>query len=865
MSERRWILGLAVLVAVVLGGWLLVSRTGGARGPSERSAAPREVDARPAEEPVPSVLAASGGPEEPEAVTRAPLAAEPAPAPDSAADSRAEAPPAEFRLVDLVEGGTLRPVPEAEVWFLAWGGDWNTLAFERLTGSAGTRQARTDAAGRVRIPWPAQESVLVLARSGALCGGGPIAPPPVSSEVARLELWPDWGVAIEVEDAAGRPAAGVPVALTLRRESWNAVEHARTDADGRAAFAHVGLQFQLETPSSVVVGVALPLEVPLERRLTAEPAPSEPLRFRLPPGGEVALTLLDRRGEPVADETRVQLGLVRAGEMRDVSPFGRERARMDQQSVGGRVRFEHVELGAEVELIVTLAGTSSAQREYFPGPVRAGERVERTLRIGRDLPVLRLRAVDEAGAALAETELELVLEQRSDFLSHRQDQTLRTDREGRFEFELAELHAEGDQRHATITARAGALGATLDLARVFEPGLTDLGDVVLARAPLLVAGIVRDAAGMGVADARVRLELSPEDAQASGGDGWESSPLTTTSGTDGAFALHGLARAQRTRTWAELARSRSDTVEAEPGARDVTLLLRATGSLVGSLRLDPGLSASALAVRIEREGAGAPSHEERSRTYQQPLADGRFHFQGLLPGRYALVVGIEDDEPELVRVAGVEVRAGEACSDARIQGLDLRGRLHAVRLVLRAPEAEHGLEGLFAYHAPGESGTERWRAFQGSPVEFLTAWERVDGTLTVQGFRRVVLAGVAGEREVELVPALAVRLVLPTGLPLPEPPVHIKAVLVEPDSQDIDWSAPVFDAQREIVCRAPAAGRLRVCWIVERRSSGGASATTLAIEPAQYVEVREQDAEQRFELELSGEALRRALADVGGG
>jgi hypothetical protein len=750
------------------------------------------------------------------------------------------------------------------VWFLAWGGDWNTLAFERLTGRADTRQARSDAAGRVRIPWPAEESVLVLARSGTLCGGGPLAPALVPSEVARLELWPDWGVALEVEDAAGRPAARVPVALTLRRESWNAVEHARTDADGRAAFAHVGLQFQLETPSSVVVGVALPLELPLERRLTAEAAPSEPLRFRLPPGGEVALTLLDRSGEPVADEARVQLGLVRAGETRDVSPFGRERARMDQQSVGGRVRFEHVELGAEVELIVTLAGSNLAQREYFPGPARAGERVERTLRIGSDLSVLRLRAVDEAGAALAETELEFVLEQRSDFLSNRQDQTLRTDREGRFEFELSELHAEGDLRHASITARAGALAATLDLARVFEPGLTDLGDVVLAGAPLLVAGTVRDAAGAGVADARVRLELSSEDAPASGED-WEPSPLTTTSGADGAFTLHGLARAQRARTWAELARSRSDTVEAAPGARDVTLVLRANGSLVGSLRLDPGLSPSALAVRIEREGTGALSLEERSRTHEQPLADGRFHFQGLQPGRYALVVGIEHDEPELVRVAGIEVRAGEACSDARIQGLDLRGRLHAVRLVLRAPEAEHGLEGLFAYHAPGESGTERWRGFQGSPVEFLTVWERVDGTLTVQGFRRMVLVGVAGEREVELVPALAVRLVLPTGLPLPEPPVHIKAVLVEPDSEDIDWSAPAFDAQREIVCRAPAAGRLRVCWIVERRSSGGASATTLAIEPAQYVEVREQDAEQRFELELSNEALRRALADVGGG
>lgn len=859
--KRRWIQAVLLLAVLGLGG-LTFSRLAdrprsGARG-TEGGPLPAAVPERdedlalrePARGPVRTEERESDAGSAP---ARAPVAAE------IPAIARAE----ESRLVELVEAGTLRPVPEAEVWFRSWEGDWNPLAFERLTGLADTRSARADERGRVRIPWPAAESVLVLAREGERSGAGPIAPPSDPVEVVRLVLHPDWGVTLEVVEASGEPAPRVPVALTLRREGWNAVENRLTDEAGRATYPHVGLQFALEEPHSLVVGVALPLVQPLERSLERA-APSGPLRFRLPPGGEIVLTLLDPRGMPVPDGTRAQLGLVWPGETRDVSPFGRDRSRADLQSVTGRVHFEHVELGAEVELIVTRSGSHAREKVYFPGPSRAGERIERSVVVGEGRSRLAFRALDEAGAALAETELELVLEQRSLHMSQRSASTLRTDEAGRFEFELAEAFVEGDQRRLLVCARAGTLGASLDLGRPFEPGGVELGDVVLHGAPVLVAGHVLDLAGAPLPDAAVRLELWQHEGDEAdpAPEYWESTEASGRSDAGGEFTVHGFVDAIRVRAWAEASARRSEVVEAPVGATGLVLTVLSTGALAGSVRVDPLVPPGALELRVVREGTepGAHSDEDRGRHVVEPLPDGRFRFEGLLPGRYSVVVGIEDDEPELVRVAGVEVRSGETSADPRLQELDLRARVHVVRLVLHSPAGALGLEGNLVFHASGTPDPERWRGIRGSSVSLATAWERIDGTLTMHGFRPVVLANLSGEHEVELVPALRVRLVLPSSIELPEPPVYLKAALASDDG-GIDWSVPVFDAGREIVCSAPAPGRLRVQWIVERRSGGAASATTMELEPVQFVELVDTAAEQRFELAVTPEVLARALVD----
>ena len=57
----------------------------------------------------------------------------------------------------------------------------------------------------------------------------------------------------------------------------------------------------------------------------------------------------------------------------------------------------------------------------------------------------------------------------------------------------------------------------------------------------------------------------------------------------------------------------------------------------------------------------------------------------------------------------------------------------------------------------------------------------------------------------------------------------------------------------------PAAGRYKVRWLLERSDTGGGSRGSIEIEPPQFVDVLEQDGEQRVALQLEPEALARAL------
>src|SRR6185503_8846858 len=121
----------------------------------------------------------------------------------------------------------------------------------------------------------------------------------------------------------------------------------------------------------------------------------------------------------------------------------------------------------------------------------------------------------------------------------------------------------------------------------------------------------------------------------------------------------------------------------------------------------------------ERTEPGASGRDDRHENAVQPTPEGSFRWEALLPGRHTVVFGLEDDESELARVEDVLVRSGETCEDARLQGFDLRGRLHAIRLLLRAPAGGAALEGEVVFHASegAAGGAERWHGFHDNPVE----------------------------------------------------------------------------------------------------------------------------------------------------
>jgi hypothetical protein len=275
--------------------------------------------------------------------------------------------------------------------------------------------------------------------------------------------------------------------------------------------------------------------------------------------------------------------------------------------------------------------------------------------------------------------------------------------------------------------------------------------------------------------------------------------------------------------------------------------------------LDEGVPAGQVHLRLVPEGAGEDDGERDRADRTEPSSSGEFRFDGQLPGRYALEVFLEDDL-ELVELPGVAVTAGETNRDPRLAAIDLRRRLFLTRLRFLPPEPDASLEGNLAYWTPG--GGQHWHYFRGNTAELVTPYESLRVDCTIRGHRTVKLEDVRGEREVPLVSSLRVRLVLPRGAVLPAPPRYVKATLVGDGDGDMDWGASAFDENRESTSLVPSTGRMRVVWMLERRTPNGASGTTLDVQPVQWVEVVESTQEQRFELDVTQEALDKALENV---
>ncbi|MEQ1895588.1 MAG: carboxypeptidase-like regulatory domain-containing protein, partial [Planctomycetota bacterium] len=205
------------------------------------------------------------------------------------------------------------------------------------------------------------------------------------------------------------------------------------------------------------------------------------------------------------------------------------------------------------------------------------------------------------------------------------------------------------------------------------PGANELGELVLSRAPLLVAGRVRDEGGAPLAGLVIEVLRRFDPSNPASG-----SPLSAKVVTDalGHFVLRQAAPADG--GLAVRVRNRGYRWGAEavaPGTDDLEIVVRATGQLVGHLIFDGGWAPTLWLL------------QEGQRVFPQAMTwsgAGRFRIDDLLPGEYDL----EWSHPwalERGLVRGLRVVAGEEASDPRLEPLDLRGAWPHVRLTVVDP------------------------------------------------------------------------------------------------------------------------------------------------------------------------------------
>jgi len=796
MQRSGWMVGIAVVGLAGL--WLLARAATGGEGEAEPVLA-----GVPERGPERSAAAGAGEPLSP--------AAEPAPtepraseadAPDSAPSARVGVEPSaepgdRYDLVVLREEDGA-PLPGAEVTYLVAGDSALTafrdlLGVDRLMSRRGTT-VTAGADGRVRVPGDPSRPTLVTGRLGSLWGQVELeldGEPP-----HELRLAPDATLRVQVVDRAGRPVPGVPVAL---RQDWFGSKHEvysleASAPDARADFPHAGRLLRAAPdgrPWSVAPDAALadPPAVPLD----PDDLPTEVVALVLPPTGSVEVEVLGPGGARYAEEARVALVLIRDGEERERSPFAAGgRDAVEATAADGVARFEHVEVGHELSVRVSRAGTRVATRALARSPDRPGGEVRVAVTLGTDHPVVLLRAVDADGAPLAATRVDYSVQRVTRYPGADLDGYVATDADGRLRVDLDRAWEEGMQRTLMLSAEGGARAARIDLSRELPDGETDLGDVVLAEPPVFVGGRVVDASGRGGAEARLHLRRHLTGGRnARWDDVWE---FEHRSGPDGRFEVREATVGDSFRLHAEAGARFSRVVPFRAGDDALVLALEETGSLAGSVLVDPGVDPGLLQVEVQaadRERADRVlDYDETSRV---PDAEGVFGFPALLAGPYDVRVRIHRSD-ELWKAEGVLVTGGVETRDPRLQGIDLRGELFPLPLTIVPPDPTESVRGTLMVVPTGETEPVQRSHFYESELTLLTRHPRVDLTLTCPGYRVLRRVDVAGPQTLELRRGPRVRLVLRGGARLPEPPLYVKAALGGEDpSSGVDFGAAAFD------------------------------------------------------------------------
>jgi hypothetical protein len=401
-------------------------------------------------------------------------------------------------------------------------------------------------------------------------------------------------------------------------------------------------------------------------------------------------------------------------------------------------------------------------------------------------------------------------------------------------------------------------------------GGLDLGEIVLDHGPLLLAGHVIDAGGGPIQRAHFELSASADsiDAQA------PTLLVAPSIGSreDGSFAL--VARDERAPApGAQLLLTttcRGYVTDARHpvrlGESGVEIRLASAGSLEGTLELVEGMAPGDLDLVLVSGTNQKNSLHPQARTFRfDSLAAGVYSLQALTAAsRWS------SDRVPLAQVDGLQVVAGEACRDPRLQPLRIEDGRIAVRVRVldgsRAPIREAWVVawGMESYKTPltNEDGecVVRVRSLP------------VDAEIGAVGYRGQRLSMGAQELTVVLERGNPVRFttsLLPSGSD-PEYRLRIQlfevdasgargswAIRLGPRSQDVldgnAGSPPVLLGPGTYECQ-PMISVLR-----PDRSAGG----PLELAECPRVTVLDVPGEQRFVIEIPQAALDAALAKYG--
>jgi hypothetical protein len=684
----------AAVVAVVVGGLMLIVGTWWltredappaitVAEPTPPTQSAERVDDSPAANvPNPTVATES---------TRVPtpIAAAPATEPDAAGDWR----------IQCIDDASGEPCPSARVWCIT---DPRMLLApnsreQRMVADVPAALANTaasgvaDANGVATIPRETQ--CFLVATLGDRVGLAVILRP---IDSATIRLARASSLDVEVVRADGKPASGIDLVLSKLAMSDLTVDRrappvaSRTDANGRASFAHVPAWrvvanvagprgATLRVTPALLCGDRVALDVPDD--LDSSP----PLRIALPATGDLLVRVVDESGAPVRRGGTVSLWPMEASD--DPDAQARETTNRLQRSsagwetqvarapiVDGMAHFVDVPIEVDLGVGVTLESwAGSIPARACRASLSAGDEASFDFVVEKpaDALTLRGRFVDVEGRPAASASLIGIpdLEMFARRKWRIEGLKVKTDADGRFE--LVFDRAPKWQSLEWVRSNPGLPGTMVpEVAPMPWPpartsGIVDVGDIAFRARPRILSGRVVTADGAGVL---AKLVID--------GD----TPIHLHTLDDGTFDVYGAEPSASLTVTAMSQGGSAGPRTVQRGETDVVLTLAETLRVHGRVLVDNVLEISELVVAYW-SNPGTPSE---SPTYCAVAADGAFSFEAT-PGSHALIVSAARDGLMLRFLEQLDVSA-DGSTRPPIDSIDLRGL--CVRIRARVVDAD---------------------------------------------------------------------------------------------------------------------------------------------------------------------------------
>ncbi|MEO6708647.1 MAG: carboxypeptidase-like regulatory domain-containing protein, partial [Planctomycetota bacterium] len=258
--------------------------------------------------------------------------------------------------------------------------------------------------------------------------------------------------------------------------------------------------------------------------------------------------------------------------------------------------------------------------------------------------------------------------------------TTRTDASGRFRVVFPVATAPDLIGKLVLTPSCsgwnGKSEVRVKLDASLRPGINDLGDLIVHRTQSALArGRVVDDSGAPVSKALVDVFAAEI---VDGVETWRyCQSVGGNSGEDGSFTIEGHVPGDRFMLRASR-RGHADGQSAvfASNAEAVWIVLTRSAQIKGTAWLDAALISEKVWVRATRK---SDSQEQRElfRDRERACIDrfGNFQLEDVRPGECDLEFVLDRERKPSFVLEGIQLRAGEAATDARLGSIDLRGKI----------------------------------------------------------------------------------------------------------------------------------------------------------------------------------------------